>query len=55
MDPQWVVVFFLDQASALPAYAADPEYAALAPLRDTGLQTYDLFLGSAVPPEGDEP
>ena len=45
MSPQRIVVFFLDQASALKGYAADPEYLALAPLRDAGLETYDLFFG----------
>lgn len=50
MDPQRIVVFFLDQAAALPGYASDPEYQALAPLRDDGLETYDLFLGVAPAP-----
>lgn len=40
-----VVIFFLDAASQLQAYASDPEYAALAPLRDDGLAGYDLFFG----------
>ncbi|HEY6881426.1 MAG TPA: hypothetical protein VI299_25550 [Polyangiales bacterium] len=42
--PERVVVFFLDDATALKAYAADPEYKALAPLRDEGLRSYDFFL-----------
>lgn len=50
MQPQRVVVFFLDSPSALNGYATDPEYAALAPLRDTGLETYDFFLGGALLP-----
>lgn len=50
MNPERIVVFFLDQASALKGYAADPEYLELAPLRDDGLETYDLFLGT-VPAE----
>lgn len=45
-----LVVFFLDDAKALPAYAADPEYKALAPLRDNGLAAYDFFLGMAPAP-----
>lgn len=40
-----LVIFFLDDAKALPAYAADPEYKLLAPLRDNGLAAYDFFLG----------
>lgn len=44
--PQRVVVFFLDEASRLPAYAADPEYRRLAPQRDDGLERYDFFLGT---------
>jgi len=43
--PERVVVFFLDEAAALKAYALDPEYKALAPLRDSGLRSYDFFLG----------
>lgn len=43
--PERVVVFFLDSPSALKAYATDPEYAALAPVRDRGLRSYDFFLG----------
>jgi len=42
--PERVVVFFLDDAAALKAYAADPEYKVLAPLRDLGLRSYDFFL-----------
>ena len=45
MNPQRLVVFFLDEPAALAAYAADPEYLALAPMRDSGLETYDLFFG----------
>ena len=45
-----VVVFFLDDATALPAYAADPEYKMLAPLRDNGLAAYDFFLGMVPAP-----
>ena len=43
--PERVVVFFLDEASALRGYATDPEYVALAPIRDRGLRAYDFFLG----------
>lgn len=50
MRPERVVVFFLDSASAMKGYATDPEYAALAPLRDTGLDSYDFFLGGMVQP-----
>jgi uncharacterized protein (DUF1330 family) len=46
LAPQRVVVFFLDDAARLPAYAADPEYRHLAPLRDDGLVRYDFFLGT---------
>ena len=46
LAPQRVVVFFLDDASRLPAYASDPEYRQLAPLRDNGLERYDFFLGT---------
>lgn len=46
LAPQRVVVFFLDDASCLPAYASDPEYRQLAPLRDNGLERYDFFLGT---------
>lgn len=49
MSPERVVVFFLDDGAAMRAYALDPEYKALAPLRDDGLASYDLFLGT-VPP-----
>jgi len=45
LAPQRLVVFFLDDAAALPAYTADPEYRALAPMRDQGLERYDFFLG----------
>jgi len=48
MQPERVVVFFLDNGSAMKAYATDPEYAALAPFRDSGLETYDFFLGAPV-------
>ena len=47
LQPQRVVVFFLDNASAMKGYATDPEYLALAPLRDSGLEAYDFFVGSA--------
>lgn len=47
LAPQRVVVFFLDEAAQLPVYAADPEYRRLAPLRDEGLERYDVFLGAA--------
>ncbi|MDZ7937838.1 MAG: hypothetical protein U5M53_05985 [Rhodoferax sp.] len=50
MAPERVVVFFLDDASAMKAYATDPEYARLAPLRDQGLEAYDFFLGTATMP-----
>jgi uncharacterized protein (DUF1330 family) len=50
VDPQRVVVFFLDNAAAMKGYATDPEYAALAPLRDTGLESYDFFTGAMVLP-----
>jgi hypothetical protein len=43
-------VFFLDHAAAMKGYATDPEYAALAPLRDTGLESYDFFTGGLVLP-----
>jgi uncharacterized protein (DUF1330 family) len=43
--PERVVLFFLDDPSALRAYAADPEYQELAPVRDRGLLAYDFFLG----------
>lgn len=46
MNPERVVVFFLDDASAMRSYIADPEYVALAPLRDKGLNTYDFFVGT---------
>lgn len=45
MQPQRVVVFFLDNAAAMKGYVTDPEYAALAPLRDAGLDTCDFFVG----------
>lgn len=45
-----LVTFFLDNPATLPAYAADPEYKALAPLRDTGLAAYDFFLGKVPAP-----
>jgi uncharacterized protein (DUF1330 family) len=48
MQPQRVVVFFLDHPAAMKGYATDPEYAALAPLRDTGLETYDFFTGGVL-------
>lgn len=50
MQPQRVVVFFLDSSAAMKGYATDPEYAALAPLRDTGLETYDFFIGGMLLP-----
>jgi uncharacterized protein (DUF1330 family) len=43
--PQRVIVFFLDDATALRDYATDPEYIELAPIRDKGLLSYDFFLG----------
>ncbi|MEQ1568663.1 MAG: hypothetical protein ABMA64_23695 [Myxococcota bacterium] len=43
--PERVVVFFVDDPAALKAYVADPEYQALAPVRDSGLRSYDFFLG----------
>lgn len=45
-----VVVFFLDRAESLAEYARDPEYAALAPLRDDGLQSYPVVFGSVPAP-----
>lgn len=48
MQPERVVIFFLDDAAALKPYASDPEYLALAPLRDAGLATYDFFVGGAI-------
>lgn len=50
MHPERVIVFFLDSAAAIKGYATDPEYAALAPLRDTGLEAYDFFVGALVLP-----
>jgi uncharacterized protein (DUF1330 family) len=47
-EAERVVVFFLDRAESLAGYARDPEYVALAPVRDAGLQSYPLFFG-AVP------
>lgn len=47
-----VVVFFLDRAESLAGYASDPEYKALAPLRDEGLHSYPVFFGS-VPPQAE--
>jgi len=44
-SPERVIVFYLDDPSALKAYATDPEYLELAPLRDRGLASYDFFLG----------
>lgn len=43
--PERAVVFFLDDPSVLGAYASDPEYLALAPIRDRGLERYAFFLG----------
>lgn len=45
LAPERVVLFFLDDPSALRAYVADPEYQELAPVRDRGLLAYDFFLG----------
>ncbi len=50
MQPERVIVFFLDSAAAMKGYATDPEYAALAPLRDSGLESYDFFIGALVLP-----
>lgn len=50
MQPERVIVFFLDHAAAMKAYATDPQYAELSPLRDTGLQSYDFFTGGMVLP-----
>jgi uncharacterized protein (DUF1330 family) len=47
MAPERVVVFFLDDANTMKAYATDPDYARLAPLRDDGLEAYDFFLGKS--------
>lgn len=47
--PERVVLFFLDSATALKAYASDPEYRELAPIRDKGLRSYDFFLAKAAP------
>ena len=47
MAPERVVIFFLDDASAMRGYIADPEYLALAPLRDKGLARYDFFVGTS--------
>lgn len=46
-EPRRTLIFFLDDPAALPAYAADPEYKALAPLRDVGLERYDFFTARA--------
>jgi uncharacterized protein (DUF1330 family) len=46
--PERVVVFFLDEPAALRAYASDPEYKELAPIRDAGLRSYDFFLARSV-------
>ncbi len=54
-DTARLVLFYLDDASALPGYVSDPEYRALAPLRDAGLEAYDFFLGSAVLAPGATP
>jgi len=43
--PERVIVFYLDDPAALRAYATDPEYIELAPIRDRGLAAYDFFLG----------
>lgn len=43
--PERVLVFFLDDPSAMKGYAADPEYKDLAPMRDRGLDRYDFFVG----------
>ena len=45
--PERVIVFFLDDAASLGAYASDPEYKALAPIRDVGLERYDFFTAKA--------
>lgn len=47
MQPQRIVVFFLDNPTAMKGYATDPEYLSLAPIRDDGLEAYDFFIGSA--------
>jgi uncharacterized protein (DUF1330 family) len=44
--PERVIVFFLDEASALGRYASDAEYRALAPIRDAGLRSYQFFLAT---------
>ncbi|MBL8682284.1 MAG: hypothetical protein JNK05_24160 [Myxococcales bacterium] len=44
--PERVVVFFVDDPSALRAYATDPEYTERAAARDRGLRAYDFFLGT---------
>jgi uncharacterized protein (DUF1330 family) len=43
--PERVIVFYLDDPTALRGYATDPEYVELAPIRDQGLAAYDFFLG----------
>jgi uncharacterized protein (DUF1330 family) len=43
--PERAIVFYLDNPAALRAYATDPEYVELAPIRDRGLAAYDFFLG----------
>jgi len=43
--PELIVTFFLDSAESLKAYISDPEYQALAVLRDNGLMAYDFFTG----------
>lgn len=49
--PERVIVFFLDDGTSLPAYASDPEYRELAPLRDRGLERYDFFTARAPRPD----
>lgn len=45
--PECVVLFFLEEPGAMKAYASDPEYRELAPIRDRGLRSYDFFLAKA--------
>lgn len=43
-QPELVVIFGIDDATKMKDYISDPNYIALAPIRDNALKTYHLFM-----------
>jgi uncharacterized protein (DUF1330 family) len=43
-QPEWIVIFGVDDATQMKEYISDPAYVALAPLRDNALKSYHFFM-----------